>query len=214
MGCGYVPGLRITCDSPLNMKSVVVRSDLDGRPVGQRDYAAFMGCVGFRARLCRPRHPFTKGKVERLIRFVKGNFLADRDFTDITALNEDALLWCTEQVGRWRREVACVPSDEHEVACRPDTRARGDRRGGSLTLPLLQGLTVTIKDVIYNNKVQTPPSTVKEGSATLTKGTDYLPSYAAGRKSVGSFKVTVKGKAAIPEAKRSPSRSIPRGRRF
>ena len=31
---------------------------------------------GFGTRLCKPRHPFTKGKVERLIRFVKGNFLA------------------------------------------------------------------------------------------------------------------------------------------
>lgn len=57
-----------------NMKSVVVRRDADGRPVWQADYAEFMGVVGFRTRLCRPRHPYTKGKVERLVRFVKGNF--------------------------------------------------------------------------------------------------------------------------------------------
>ena len=49
-----------------NMRSVVARRDLDGRPVWQRDYAEFVGCVGFRTRLCKPRHPFTKGKVERL----------------------------------------------------------------------------------------------------------------------------------------------------
>ena len=55
-----------------NMKSVVVRRDADGRPVWQADYAEFMGVVGFRTRLCRPRHPYTKGKVERLVRFVKG----------------------------------------------------------------------------------------------------------------------------------------------
>lgn len=60
-----------------NMKSVVVRRDADGRPVWQADYAEFMGVVGFRTRLCRPRHPYTKGKVERLVRFVKGNFLAE-----------------------------------------------------------------------------------------------------------------------------------------
>ena len=83
-----------------NMKSVVTGRDLDGRPVWQRDYAAFMGRVGFRTRLCGPRHPFAKGKVERLIRFAKGNFLAGRDFTDITAPNEGALLWCAEQAGR------------------------------------------------------------------------------------------------------------------
>lgn len=82
-----------------NMKSVVVRRDADGRPVWQADYAEFMGVVGFRTRLCRPRHPYTKGKVERLVRFVKGNFLAGRSFTDLDALNREAALWCAEQGG-------------------------------------------------------------------------------------------------------------------
>ena len=44
-----------------NMRSVVARRDLDGRPVWQRDYAEFMGCVGFRTRLCKPLHPPTTG---------------------------------------------------------------------------------------------------------------------------------------------------------
>ena len=30
--------------------------------------------LGFETKLCKPRHPFTKGKVERLVRFVKDNF--------------------------------------------------------------------------------------------------------------------------------------------
>ena len=68
------------------------------------------------------RHIASLGAYERLIRFVKGNFLAGRDFTDITALNEEALLWCAGQAGRWRRAVACVPSDEHASACLPATR--------------------------------------------------------------------------------------------
>ena len=105
-----------------NMKSVVTRRDAGGRPVWQRDYAAFMELVGFRTRLCKPRHPFTKGKVERLIRFVKENFLAGMTLTDITRLNEDALAWCGSQAGRWRRAVACVPADEHAGACRPHAR--------------------------------------------------------------------------------------------
>lgn len=67
---------------------------------------------------CKPRRPFAKGKIERLIRFVKDNFLAGRDFTDITALNKDAALWCADQAGRWRRAVAYVPAEEREAACR------------------------------------------------------------------------------------------------
>lgn len=104
-----------------NMKSVVVRRDADGRPVWQADYAEFMGAVGFRTKLCRPRHPYTKGKVERLVRFVKGNFLAGRSFTDLDALNREAALWCAEQGGRWRRPAACVPMREHEEACSANT---------------------------------------------------------------------------------------------
>ena len=61
-------------------------------------------------------------KVERLIRFARGNFLAGRDLAGITAPDEDAALWCAEQAGRWRRAVACVPAEEHEAACRASAR--------------------------------------------------------------------------------------------
>lgn len=54
-----VPGEVLT-DS---MKSVVIRCDVDGRPVWQADCSEFMSYVGFRTRPCEPRHPFTKGKV-------------------------------------------------------------------------------------------------------------------------------------------------------
>ena len=100
-----------------NMKSVVIRRDVEGKPVWQADYAQLMACVGFNTKLCKPRHPFTKGKVERLVRFVKNNFLAGREFSDITQLNVDALLWCSAQASRYRRALACVPVDEHEGKC-------------------------------------------------------------------------------------------------
>ena len=108
-----------------NMKSVVTAHSMDGQPICKRDYASFMESVGFRARLCRPRHPFTKGKVERLIRFVKENFLAGRGFTDITSLNEEAEEWCTAQAGRWRKAAGCVPADEHRDACMARARTLG-----------------------------------------------------------------------------------------
>lgn len=63
-----------------NMKSVVLHRDLEGRPVWQKDYQSFMQVLGFETKLYKPRHPFTEGKVERMVRFVKDNFLADRVF--------------------------------------------------------------------------------------------------------------------------------------
>ena len=106
-----------------NMKSVVLHRDSEGRPVWQADYAAFMGCVGFRTRLCKPRHPFTKGKVERLIRYVKENFAAGRTFDNVTQLNSAALEWCERQGSRYRKAVACVPLEEHAAGCAPRTSA-------------------------------------------------------------------------------------------
>ena len=62
-------------------------------------------------------HIITKGKVERLVRFVKENFIVGRTFGNITDLNCDALAWCNEQNGRYHRAVDCVPADVHRNAC-------------------------------------------------------------------------------------------------
>lgn len=78
-----VPQYILTDD----MKSVVIRRDQEGHPVWQKDYEQFMRTVGFQTRLCKPRHPFTKGRVERLIRFVKDNFFAGRSLWNVTDLN-------------------------------------------------------------------------------------------------------------------------------
>lgn len=100
-----------------NMKSVVTRRDLEGHPVWHPDYEAFMNTVGFRTKLCKPRHPFTKGKVERLIRFIKDNFLAGRLFWNISVLNEQALRWCDKHNGKYHREIDDIPDFLHASQC-------------------------------------------------------------------------------------------------
>lgn len=100
-----------------NMKSVVVKRDFEGHPIWQKDYEAFMKAVGFETKLCKPRHPFTKGKVERLVRFVKDNFLADRVFRDISNLNWMALEWCNEQNAAFHRALSITPQVVHFSEC-------------------------------------------------------------------------------------------------
>lgn len=100
-----------------NMKSVVTRRDENGHPLWQHDYEVFMKLLGFETKLCKPRHPFTKGKVERLVRFVKENFIAGRTFSNITELNIQALEWCRRQNGRYHRSVDCVPDEKHQLHC-------------------------------------------------------------------------------------------------
>ena len=100
-----------------NMKSVVISRDPEGHPVWQRDYESFMKTIGFTTKLCKPRHPFTKGKVERLVRFVKENFLAGRVFTNLTELNYQALQWCNQQNSCYHRAIDCVPNEVHQRSC-------------------------------------------------------------------------------------------------
>ena len=46
-----------------NMKSVVIGRDSGKRPIWNKEYEQFMDAVGFSTKLCKPRHPFTKGAV-------------------------------------------------------------------------------------------------------------------------------------------------------
>lgn len=100
-----------------NMKSVVNGRDSEGHPVWNPEYADFMKAVGFSTKLCKPRHPFTKGSVERLIRFVKDSFVAGRTFGNLTDLNYEALRWCARQDNEYHQCVDCVPVREHQDRC-------------------------------------------------------------------------------------------------
>lgn len=100
-----------------NMKSVVNKRDFEGHPIWNVEYESFMNTVGFKTRLCKPRHPFTKGKVERLIRFVKSNFLAGRVFSNISNLNEQALAWCDKHNARYHKEIDDIPDFLHASKC-------------------------------------------------------------------------------------------------
>ena len=100
-----------------NMKSIVIRRDMNGKPVWQHDYEAYMKTVNFETKLCKPRHPFTKGKVERLVRFVKDNFLAGRYFWNYTDLNETALTWCSRQNNKYHKATDCIPNVLHQTEC-------------------------------------------------------------------------------------------------
>ena len=100
-----------------NMKSVVITRDSSGKPIFQKDYEQFMKTVGFKTKLCKPRHPFTKGKVERLVRYVKENFIVGRVFTNITDINFQAKEWCDSHNDMYHRFLDLIPSETHHKAC-------------------------------------------------------------------------------------------------
>ncbi|PKM61000.1 MAG: transposase [Firmicutes bacterium HGW-Firmicutes-21] len=49
--------------------------------------------AGFSVRLCRGYDPQSKGKIEAVVKYVKGNFLACRTYFGISQLNSEGLAW-------------------------------------------------------------------------------------------------------------------------
>ena len=56
-------------------------------------FEAYRQYVGFSVRLCRGNDPQSKGKIERVIGYVKNNFLQCRTYQGISRLNSDGLRW-------------------------------------------------------------------------------------------------------------------------
>lgn len=100
-----------------NMRSVVIRRDSDGRPVWQADYATFMACVGLETRLCRPRHPFTKGRAGRPVRLVRESLLAGRAYESATQPDASALEWRPARGSRYRKAPGRVPPGGRVGGC-------------------------------------------------------------------------------------------------
>ena len=98
-----------------NMKSVTLGRDAAGNVIYNHDYDEFQHLLGFRTELCRVAHPFTKGAVERLVRYVKENFMQGREFINVSDLNAQAFRWCMEKNGLLLRERQCIPNEEHAI---------------------------------------------------------------------------------------------------
>ncbi len=58
-----------------------------------KDFSLFCSKYHFKPIFCKKNDPESKGKVENVVKYVKGNFLRGRRFTDIEELNNQALLW-------------------------------------------------------------------------------------------------------------------------
>jgi Integrase core domain len=64
-------------------------------PHWHSQFLDFAGYYGFTPRLCRPYRACTKGKVERMIRYVRESFFVGCHFVDLDDLNRQAAVWCT-----------------------------------------------------------------------------------------------------------------------
>ena len=97
-----------------NMKSVTLGRDEYRNIIWNAAYNEFQQAVGFKTDLCKVAHPFTKGKVERLVRYVKDNFIPGRTFYNCNELNSQALQWCQERNACLSKSVGLIPLQAHQ----------------------------------------------------------------------------------------------------
>ena len=81
-----------------NLKAGIVKAVLH-EPVAQRSYREFAEHYDFLISPCRVRTPEHKGKVESGVKYVKRNFLAGREFRDLTEANRKLLEWVERIAG-------------------------------------------------------------------------------------------------------------------
>ncbi len=86
---GGIPEIVLTD----RMKTVIDGSEA-GKPLWNNKFEDFASDMGFIPKVCRARRPQTKGKVERLVDYVKDNFIPGRTFIDAEDLNRQAIMWC------------------------------------------------------------------------------------------------------------------------
>lgn len=72
---------------------VMVVSENNGDILYTEEFENYKNYVGFSVRLCRGADPESKGKIESVVKYVKGNFLSCRVFHGIARLNSDGLAW-------------------------------------------------------------------------------------------------------------------------
>jgi transposase len=76
-----------------NMKTVTSGRDGSGQPLWTPALLQLAGEFGFHPQACDPGAPNQKGSVESLVKWVQGNFLAGRRFTDDADLAMQATEW-------------------------------------------------------------------------------------------------------------------------
>jgi transposase len=105
-----------------NMKTVTSGRDGANQPVWTPALLQFAAACGFHPEACAPAAGNQKGAVESLVKWVKGNFLAGRQFTDDTDL--------TAQCRAWQEQVNSRPSAATDSA--PLQRLGAERDAGGV----------------------------------------------------------------------------------
>lgn len=93
-----------------NMKSAVQSRTRKAVNFNPR-FETFAAELGFSIKVCKVRCPAAKGKSERLVHYVKNNFMPGRGFDNLVDLNVQALQWCSSVDEKEHGTTKRIPSE-------------------------------------------------------------------------------------------------------
>jgi transposase len=100
-----------------NQKSAVLRHPLDGNVVFNEGFLDLARHYGFSPKACKPRRARTKGKVERMVGYIKQHFFQRyRSFESMAHLNQQLELWLTGHADKrkLRKFAGQTPAERFE----------------------------------------------------------------------------------------------------
>jgi transposase len=114
-----------------NQKSTVLEHPASGKPSFNERFIDLAGHYGFTPRACKPYRARTKGKDERMVGYIKGNFFVRyRSFESWAHLNQQAERWLAEEADQRLhgtvKEVVAERFEREKPALKPLPRTRYD----------------------------------------------------------------------------------------
>ena len=107
----------------IDQDRLMVVSENSGEIIYTKDFKDFIDEQELALYVCRRADPETKGKVENVVKFVKGNFLAARDVETVEEANAGAFRWLRRRangkISQATRQIPAVLIEEERAHLRP-----------------------------------------------------------------------------------------------
>jgi transposase len=141
---------------------VMVVSENGGDIIYTEGFENYKNYAGFSIHLCRGYDPESKGKIEAVVKYVKGNFLSCRVFHGIARLNSDGLSWLDRtgngQVHETTKMIpkTCFAEEQKHLKAVPEL-------GEAIIIPKIA--IVRKNNVVFygQNRYQMPKGTCRPG---------------------------------------------------
>lgn len=107
----------------IDQDRLMVVSENAGDIVYTKDFKHFVDEQGFGLWVCRRADPESKGKIENLVKFTKGNFLSTRDFETVEEANAGVLGWLPRRangkISQATKQIPAVLIEQERPHLRP-----------------------------------------------------------------------------------------------